>query len=666
AHGETEVYELLCILDFNNVRKRMSVILRRNGKIRLYCKGADSVIYEHLRQGDEEMKTKTQEHLNVSATAIEDKLQDGVPQTIAHLGAAGIKLWVLTGDKQDTAINIGYSCQLLSDDMADIFIVDELNSDGVERQLSEARDTIRSNSSSKESQSLTVISLRTESGMEQSTPLRNGANRNEHRKHSNGIKLSELTPSSRKSDPESRNSTPIPRKWDTDENGEANNGGYALIINGPSLLHALTPRLERLFLEVGTKCRSVICCRVTPLQKALVVGLVKKYLKAVTLSIGDGANDVSMIKTAHIGVGISGQEGLQAVLASDYSIAQFKYLERLLLVHGRWSYFRMAKFLRYFFYKNFAFTLCHFWFAFFCGFSAQTVFDPMFIAVYNLFYTSLPVLSLGFFDQDVNAANSLKYPQLYQPGLDNFLFNKLEFLKSACHGLGTSGVLFFITYGAYFNGVSPEGQMVADHMLIGSVVASILVCVVTAQMALDTAYYTVWNHITIWGSLGFYFILQFFYNYVIGGSYVGSLKKSMEEVTFWATLGLTLVILLVPVIAYRFYLVDTQPTLSDRVRLKQRLSAKSLGVAKSRDNLRTPSIRRSRRSLRSGYAFSHQEGFGRLITSGKIMRRPKTDPSNVQGATGNGASYGRRFFPSEVIFAQVHNNRHSVHGMGGV
>lgn len=74
---------------------------------------------------------------------------------------------------------------------------------------------------------------------------------------------------------------------------------------------------------------------------------------------------------AHIGVGISGQEGLQAVLASDYSFAQFRYLQRLLLVHGRWSYFRMCKFLCYFFYKNFAFTLVHFWFGFFCGFSAQ-------------------------------------------------------------------------------------------------------------------------------------------------------------------------------------------------------------------------------------------------------------------------------------------------------
>ena len=78
-----------------------------------------------------------------------------------------------------------------------------------------------------------------------------------------------------------------------------------------------------------------------------------------------------ILPAAHIGVGISGQEGMQAVLSSDYSFAQFRFLQRLLLVHGRWSYLRMCKFLRYFFYKNFTFTFVHFWFAFFCGFSAQ-------------------------------------------------------------------------------------------------------------------------------------------------------------------------------------------------------------------------------------------------------------------------------------------------------
>merc|ERR1719348_1444823 len=184
--------------------------------------------------------------------------------------------------------------------------------------------------------------------------------------------------------------------------------GFALVINGHSLVHALTPDMELAFLGVAEHCTSVICCRVTPLQKALVVELVKKYKDAVTLAIGDGANDVSMIKAADIGVGISGQEGMQAVLASDYSIAQFRYLERLLLVHGRWSYYRMCKFLRYFFYKNFAFTLCHFWYAFFCGFSAQKSFTVDVITLYNLFYTSLPVLALGFFDQDVQPQLTFK------------------------------------------------------------------------------------------------------------------------------------------------------------------------------------------------------------------------------------------------------------------
>lgn len=183
-----------------------------------------------------------------------------------------------------------------------------------------------------------------------------------------------------------------PSREEHDEHEMEHSTGFAVVINGHSLVHALHPKLEHLFLDVSSQCKSkmkrafkdyytiaeilftgkaVICCRVTPLQKAMVVELIKKNKSAVTLAIGDGANDVSMIKTAHIGVGISGQEGLQAVLASDYAIGQFRFLERLLLVHGRWSYYRMSKFLRYFFYKNFAFTLCHIWFAFFCGFSAQ-------------------------------------------------------------------------------------------------------------------------------------------------------------------------------------------------------------------------------------------------------------------------------------------------------
>ncbi|XP_035783943.1 phospholipid-transporting ATPase ID-like isoform X1 [Anopheles albimanus] len=701
--GKTEEYELLSILDFNNVRKRMSVVLRRNNSIILYCKGADSVIYDRLGPNQHDLKARTQEHLNkfageglrtlvlaerrlskefyeswlvrqreaalsmdaredklsaiyeeiecdmelIGVTAIEDKLQDGVPQTIANLQLAGIKIWVLTGDKQETAINIGYSCQLLTDDMVDVFVIDGITKAEVEQQLRKYMDSLRIVNTyhpTNVHKAGTVVQSQTGASSETSAVTANGAQHssssgpmvdiqntsppsvsvvtfrwdNRHKYTSIGgseeapdsVNCSNYTDGFEKGEPTGLN--------DLDENA-----GVALVINGHSLVHCLTSELESKFLEIASHCKAVICCRVTPLQKAMVVELIKRAKNAVTLAIGDGANDVSMIKAAHIGVGISGQEGMQAVLASDYSIAQFKFLERLLLVHGRWSYYRMCKFLRYFFYKNFAFTLCHFWYAFFCGFSAQTVFDPMFISVYNLFYTSLPVLALGIFEQDVSDKNSVDYPKLYAPGMTNALFNTTEFIRSVLHGIFSSLILFLIPYGTYKDGISPDGYVLNDHMLLGSVVATILILDNTAQIALDTSYWTVFNHIMVWGSLLWYFFLDYFYNYVIGGPYVGSLTQAMKEATFWFTTVLTVIVLMIPVLASRFYFVDVFPSLPDKIRAQQRLAL--LRSRQSSDVLRTPSARKARRSLRSGYAFAHQEGFGRLITSGKIMRKLPQD-----------------------------------------
>ncbi|KAJ8918051.1 hypothetical protein NQ315_011507 [Exocentrus adspersus] len=642
--GVKEVYELLCILDFNNVRKRMSVILRKNGNLRLYCKGADNVIYERLRSGNDEVKQKTQEHLNkfageglrtlclasrdleeeffnnwkqrhqeaaialdgreerldaiyeeierdmdlVGVTAIEDRLQDGVPQTIANLILAGIKIWVLTGDKQETAINIGYSCQLLTDELVDVFIVDASTYDEVHQQLLKFRDNIKI---------VHTFQPRSPVGIQLGTS--NG--KMEASNHSTGTS----TPPQPANPPAV---SVVTFRWDDDidrcentrasteleyHNGieeapaEESTAGFAIIINGHSLVHCLHPQMERLFLEVVMQCKSVICCRVTPLQKALVVELIKKSRQAVTLAIGDGANDVSMIKAAHIGVGISGQEGMQAVLASDYSIAQFRFLERLLL----------------------------------------TVFDPMYISIYNLFYTSLPVLGVGIFDQDVNDKNSVLYPQLYRPGHYNKFFNKKEFFRSALQGCFVSAVLFFIPLGTYFDAVSPNGQGLSDYMLFCSATAAMLVIVNTAQIALDTMYWTVFNHIMIWGSLAFYFVADNFYNYICNGPYVGSLTQAMSEANFWFTAVLVVIISIMPVLAWRFYFVDVFPTLSDRVRLKQRMA--QVRSRQSQDTLRMPSSRRARRSIRSGYAFAHQEGFGRLITSGKIMRKLPNPEFNI-------------------------------------
>lgn len=139
-----------------------------------------------------------------------------------------------------------------------------------------------------------------------------------------------------------------------------------------------------------------------PLQKAQVVDVVRRKLNKITLAIGDGANDVPMIKTAHIGVGLFGEEGMGAVQACDYALPEFIMLWRLLLVHGRWNYIRISEMILYFFYKNMLFTLPQFIFSFFCAYSGQSLFDDWYISLYNLVFTSIPLIIRAIFEQDVN------------------------------------------------------------------------------------------------------------------------------------------------------------------------------------------------------------------------------------------------------------------------
>lgn len=417
--GNEKTYDVLNILDFNNVRKRMSVICRIDGKIVLFCKGADTIIKERLSAACLPVFETGEDHLNkfaedalrtlclaykeipdevytkwaleyheastsldnrhekvsevyekietdllfAGSTAIEDKLQDGVPECIAKLAKADIKIWVLTGDKLETAINIGYSCQLLTNDM-DVFTIEAENEVELINTLREKRKIVDEGNINKLKQDI-------QSYMSSPPPMYQspGSYKTNMSSPSPGsdIYLQPMTYNQQKMQ------QALPTIIETPSNG------YALVINGHSLVFALNSKCEKEFLDLACLCKAVICCRVTPGQKKAVVDLVKTHKKAITLAVGDGANDVSMIKSAHIGVGISGQEGQQAVLASDFSIGQFRYLERLLLVHGRWSYYRISKFLRYFFYKNFASTLCHFWFAFFCGFSAQVILFLLFL-----------------------------------------------------------------------------------------------------------------------------------------------------------------------------------------------------------------------------------------------------------------------------------------------
>ena len=163
------------------------------------------------------------------------------------------------------------------------------------------------------------------------------------------------------------------------------------------------PVFKAYFLKISKTAEAVICCRVSPGQKADVVRLIKDDdPDIITLAIGDGANDVSMIREAHIGIGLYGNEGMSAVQSSDFALGEFKFLWRLIMHHGRLCYLRNAELILYFFYKNLVLTAPHVYFSFNNGFSGMTIFDDYYISFYNLFFTSWPLVIRALFEQDIN------------------------------------------------------------------------------------------------------------------------------------------------------------------------------------------------------------------------------------------------------------------------
>ncbi|KAF2070558.1 hypothetical protein CYY_008121 [Polysphondylium violaceum] len=546
-----ERFELLNVLEFNSDRKRMSVIVRSpQGRIILYCKGADTTVLPLLRKDQEDIYSVTLEFLQdfaadglrtlclaytfleeeeyakwneiykeaaiaiqdrdakvdkaaelieknltlLGSTAIEDKLQVGVPQAIANIIKANIKIWVLTGDKQETAINIGFSCHLLNSDMR-IIILNGKTEEEVQNQIQGAIDA-----------------------------------------------------------------------YFSDDIEDHPSSGFALVVEGVCLNFALEGPLKTVFLQLASNCKSVICCRTTPLQKAQVVKMVRDTLRAVTLAIGDGANDVSMIQAAHIGVGISGNEGMQAVMASDYAIAQFRFLYRLLVVHGRWDYKRNSRLMLYCFYKNMVFAMTQFWFGIFNMYSAQTIFDSWSISIFNVVFTGLPIIVYAILDQDVSAESSMKYPQLYASGQKDSEFNLrilwIWILEAWVHSV----VVFFGVYGIYqYGGNLLESGLTLDLWSMGQNIFIVVVLTVNLKLALETRYWTWLTHFSIWGSILIWFIWVSVLAVIpgIGSSSSGEVYqvafKVFSSAYFWFSLAVLPVICLVPDTLYKYIQRDIKP-----------------------------------------------------------------------------------------------------------
>lgn len=493
--GEEVCYEVLNTIEFNSSRKRMSTIVKMpDGRIILYCKGADSIIYSRLKRSEQaELRKTTAEHLEMFAreglrtlciaqrvlseheylgwrkehdkaatalhereerleevadkieqdltllggTAIEDRLQDGVPDTIALLAEGGIKLWVLTGDKVETAINIGFSCNLLNNDLELIHPKVEEDESGV----------------TPDEEYLGILEQELDKYLD-----------------AFGLTGSDADLKAARKSHEPPAST------------------HALIIDGFTLRWVLHDDLRQKFLLLCKQCKAVLCCRVSPAQKAAVVAMVKTGLDVMTLSVGDGANDVAMIQEADVGVGIAGVEGRQAVMSADYAIGQFRFLQRLVLVHGRWSYRRMAEAVASFFYKSIIWTFTIFWFQCFCNFDITYLMEFTYILMFNLLFTSVPPILLGVLDQDVSDEVSLKVPQLYRRGIERLEWTQSKFWLYMLDGFYQSALNFFIPYMTITGGVivTSNGLDVTDRLRLGAYVAHPSVITINLYILLNT------------------------------------------------------------------------------------------------------------------------------------------------------------------------------------
>ncbi|OSX62305.1 hypothetical protein POSPLADRAFT_1181423 [Postia placenta MAD-698-R-SB12] len=593
--GQPERYTLLNVLEFNSTRKRMSVVVRNpQGQLILYCKGADSVIYQRLAADhDPAIKEKTSQDMEayangglrtlciaqrylseeeyvgwqrvyedatnsitdrdaaidkaneqiehsltiLGATALEDKLQEGVPEAIELLHQAGIKLWILTGDKIQTAIEIGFSCNLLKSDM-DIMI---LSAETVE-----------------------AARLQIEGGLNKIASV--------------------LGPP-----------TLDPRKRGFVSGAQAS---FAVVIDGDTLRHALSPTLSSLFLNLTTQCETVVCCRVSPAQKALVVKLVKEGRSAMTLSIGDGANDVAMIQEANIGCGLLGLEGSQAAMSADYAFAQFRFLTKLLLVHGRWSYQRVADMHSNFFYKNVIWTFAMFWFQIYNNFDATYLYQYTFILLYNLVFTSLPVIVLGAFDQDINAKAALAFPQLYIRGIRGLEYTRLKFWMYMLDGLYQSVVVFFIPYLVWTLGLAASwnGKAIESISDFGTTVSVAAIFAANLYVGMNTRYWTIITWIVVIGSSVVMVLWITVYSFFDTPNFNDEVVVLFGEISFWATVLFSVVVALAPRFVVKFLKSAYMPLDRDIVRemwvlgdLKDRLGIEHRrGRKQHRDMEKTP------------------------------------------------------------------------------
>nr|CDS26411.1 phospholipid translocating ATPase [Hymenolepis microstoma] len=627
----TRKFRVDAVIEFNSVRKRMSVLVRDDeGRCIVYTKGAevtmldprrcdktpslikdeiirkvtefaltglrtlvfamrelDSDTYNSLLKrykwaqcqlGTERARALEEASAMIEAnmsligvSAVEDKLQPGVRQCLQSLISAGIQIWVLTGDKEETAVQISQATGHFPPGTTLIRLTNGQSTEEVGRAIYVQQEGMKARLEVKKGRSRFKRLFQKRSTLDVS-----------------GLDPEDFDPetSSDSDDDEfeikKRESSFFSRfnrrfrsavvdglRRQRRRNPGGANEPVGLVIDGVTLRYAISPVLREQFLRLCMNVTTVLCCRMTPLQKAAVVRFVSQGLdgvggggRPVTAAVGDGGNDVAMLHEASVGIGIFGNEGRQAVRAADYAIPLFRHLRRLILLHGHWNYYRISMTANIFYFKNVAFVAIQIYQMFYDGFSGQSMFDSLLYTLYNLTFTSYAPFVFGIFEQHISANDLLHRPYLYRLMSQSSNLRCWYILLWVLDGWWHGTVIYYICFFVMAGGMnysdasfSLPGTSLAtvDYNMFGNACFIYLVITTTMRIVVMSRtlnlFIILGLFITGFMNLGVMFIYQ-----TLGGTstyvylnytYLGACPA------FWLCLPLILVLTLLPDILWR-------------------------------------------------------------------------------------------------------------------
>jgi len=458
--GKSISWKVLAILPFNSSRKRMGVVVKdESGAIKMLYKGADNVMFHILKKHN---NTKLEKYVDdfsrlglrtlVMASCALD------PATFDRFKSAYGQALIAMQDKDE---KIGQAFEMIEHHLVPVGCtgVEDKLSDGVGEALQSLIKATVQVAVLTGDKTETAMSICTSCGL-----------------FKKGGRVHVITTAEEESIRNDFERELEDNTIDDEERGQVSSE-QALVISGECLRLCLdNPSLRKLLAQMMKKCYTTVGTRMTPMQKALITKLVKEEFGVVCLAIGDGGNDVSMIREADVGVGIFGKEGSQAVNCSDFAIHKFADLKTLMFVHGSITKSRISTTAKASIFTNMALNLPQVYFGVVSLYAGQSIEPSNVLFFFNIVISSWCLIAMACFGRKIDPNLLMVYPELYNPRESAFSLRDFATEMGLAAWTSTVGFLIVFSIGEVWIMSGKVGGMFVSGTLITSIVVmSILV-----------------------------------------------------------------------------------------------------------------------------------------------------------------------------------------------